>query len=396
MQEIKILVVDATFLTRAPNREKTCRHITYWARSNGARVHILTTQMGIQFYKIALPGEIQEQISFSVLKGSRDYEKIELLQIVPEYLRRIAGAVLAILPRDIDVIYSISSVIVDPSVSLILKLRRRKAKVFVTFDNFVPAPSERPGKYIHKLIPYVASKMTLYFLRYVDCVFAYLTPNNVTMLHKRLRKRENNCIVRFTNGLDLSEISEAGVGIAKNYDLIFVGRLHPAKGIWDFLEVVLALKKKNKNIKTVVVGPAAPGVQASVDEFMREHSLNENIEVAGYVSTRKKYELLKSSKIFLFLSHDESFPVAVLEAIACGLPIFAYDLDVFASPPYNRACIKTAQKGDILAVVSWIIQALDNYDDLAREAERVSKEDALIPSYEHNADMEFKLFMEHR
>lgn len=393
MQKIKILVVDATFLTRAPNREKTCDHIARWVRAHSANVHILTSRMGIQFYKITLPREVLAQVSFSVLRGSKGYEKIELIKIIPEYLRRISGAVFTSIPRDVDVIYSISSVIIDPLVSLILKSRRNKTKVFVTFDNFVPRPSERPGKYFYKLIPYLAFKATLYLLRHVDCIFAYLTSDNEARLNSRLRIRNENRVVRFTNGLDLSEIAKVGVGVTKYYDLVFVGRLHPAKGIWDFLEVVFALREQNKNVKSAIIGSAMLDIRIEINKYIDTHNLSGNVDMVGYVDTQKKYELLKSSRIFLFLSYDESFPVAVLEAIACGLPILAYDLDVFASPPYNPACIKTIKKGDVKAAVQWLINALDNYDDLAIEAEKVSKEGTLIPSYEQNADKEFSLFV---
>lgn len=393
MQEIRILVVDATFLTRAPNREKTCRHIVRWVQAHSANVCILTSLMGVQFYKNTLPSEVVAKVSFCTLRGAKDHEQIELLEIVPEYLRRISGAVITNIPRDVDVIYSISSVIVDPLVSLILKLKRRKTRVFVTFDNFVPAPSGRPGKYIYKIIPYLASKVTLYLFRYVDGIFAYLTVDNEIRLNNHLKKRKNKCIVRFTNGLDLNEIGKAGVGTAKHYDLIFVGRLHPAKGIWDFLEVVLALREKNSHIKSAIIGAATPDVQLNVNKYISAHNLNASVDMVGYVSTQMKYELLKSSKIFLFLSHDESFPVAVLEAIACGLPVLAYDLEVFLSPPYNRACIKTIKRGDVKAAIPWLVNALDHYGDLATEAEKVSNEGALIPSYEENADKEFNLFM---
>jgi len=42
-----------------------------------------------------------------------------------------------------------------------------------------------------------------------------------------------------------------------------------------------------------------------------------------------EFQVLKSSKIFILPSYNESWALVVCEAMACGLPVVAYDLPVF-------------------------------------------------------------------
>lgn len=61
-----------------------------------------------------------------------------------------------------------------------------------------------------------------------------------------------------------------------------------------------------------------------MDLFMDNH-----ITMLESVPDDYLYSLLKSSKVFVFPSHEEGWGIAVCEAMAAGLPIVAYDLAPF-------------------------------------------------------------------
>ena len=51
--------------------------------------------------------------------------------------------------------------------------------------------------------------------------------------------------------------------------------------------------------------------------------LQNNIHLVGIKTKEQIAEILKNSSIFLLPSRNENFSVAVLEALACGLPVIA-------------------------------------------------------------------------
>lgn len=60
--------------------------------------------------------------------------------------------------------------------------------------------------------------------------------------------------------------------------------------------------------------------------MIAEDRLEHNILIYGRCSDVKLYSLLKSSKVFIFPSFFEGWGIVVAEALACGLPVVAYDI----------------------------------------------------------------------
>lgn len=95
--------------------------------------------------------------------------------------------------------------------------------------------------------------------------------------------------------------------------ILFMGRLHQRKGV-DVL--VKAFKKANlSNTKLVIAGP---------DEGMLptlEALANDNIILTGYLSGEDRLSALASTDVFALPAIGEGLSMAVLEAMASGLPV---------------------------------------------------------------------------
>jgi len=110
----------------------------------------------------------------------------------------------------------------------------------------------------------------------------------------------------------------------KIYDGVFVGRIAKEKGIFDLLEVWKNIVKSRKNAKLLIIGS---GLElASLKEKIATAGLESNVLIQGQCNDKELYSLLKSSKIFIFPSLFEGWGIAVAEALACGIPVVAYDI----------------------------------------------------------------------
>ena len=116
----------------------------------------------------------------------------------------------------------------------------------------------------------------------------------------------------------------------EDYDICYIGRIENHKGVEDVIRVVKILKNKHSmNLRVILAGKGKDKYVAKIRKMISRFGLSENILLKGYVSDEQKYEILKRSKIFLFLSYEEGWALSVLEAATMGTPIVAYSLPAY-------------------------------------------------------------------
>lgn len=102
----------------------------------------------------------------------------------------------------------------------------------------------------------------------------------------------------------------------KNLDtnkLLFLGRIGQRKGIYDLIEVIEALKEIYPDIKLFVGGD---GEVENLKEIINEKKLEQNIEYIGWISGKKKEDLLKECSFYILPSYNEGMPMSLLEGMA--------------------------------------------------------------------------------
>ena len=108
-------------------------------------------------------------------------------------------------------------------------------------------------------------------------------------------------------------LPESGVGIC------FVGRLTAAKGILELIAAFRAVQNTDPAAWLVVLGdgPLRDKLASWVP------ALQGRLILAGPVPHERVAEYLNAANVFVLPSHGEGVPVAMLEAMACGLPVVA-------------------------------------------------------------------------
>lgn len=95
------------------------------------------------------------------------------------------------------------------------------------------------------------------------------------------------------------------------------------KGLHHLLEVAALLRKRGFVFKLRIGGPTADQVYfAELKELAKSLVLEDVVEFVGFVDPA---EFLKELDIFLFASDREGMPLAIIEAMAFGLPIVAFE-----------------------------------------------------------------------
>ena len=123
-------------------------------------------------------------------------------------------------------------------------------------------------------------------------------------------------------------------------DAIVVGtvaRVTAAKGVDDAIRAIALLRQSIPNLRYLLVGEgdALPKIRQQVAEL----DLKDVVIFAGYQSNVRPF--LAAMDVFLFASHKEAMGIALVEAMAEGLPIVSSNVDGIpevVTPDVGRLC----------------------------------------------------------
>lgn len=135
--------------------------------------------------------------------------------------------------------------------------------------------------------------------------------------------------------------------------VFFVGRISCPKGAQEIYELSRRFPEKTFALAGSVVPP--------VDTWDKP----ENIRLIGRISSDKVMKILDEADLFLFPSHSEGFSLALMEAMARGVPCVAFDSVGANSDMLADGCGVTVPFGDVEAME----QAIRDLEDPAKRKE---------------------------
>lgn len=89
------------------------------------------------------------------------------------------------------------------------------------------------------------------------------------------------------------------------------------------IQVVKKLLSMDYNVHLNIIGSTLSDFQyaTKIENMIRNNHLESNITICGQVDENKFEFLHKNSDIFLFINIDQSWGLAVFEAMSCGIPV---------------------------------------------------------------------------
>ncbi len=105
----------------------------------------------------------------------------------------------------------------------------------------------------------------------------------------------------------------------KRWDVAFMGRLEPMKGVDVFPEMLEILRKHRPEMRMVMTGEGS--LHNRLLSELASRRVDDMVDYLGVVDARMVPEIINQSKIFLYPSREEPFGLSILEAMACGVPV---------------------------------------------------------------------------
>src|SRR4030095_3500111 len=91
------------------------------------------------------------------------------------------------------------------------------------------------------------------------------------------------------------------------------------------MKAALELKKRRDDFVIAVAGRGNRGMESGSGDLGRKWGSDRQIIFTGTVTGQIKQSLLQCAELFVLPSHHENFGVAVIEAMAAGLPVIISD-----------------------------------------------------------------------
>ena len=124
------------------------------------------------------------------------------------------------------------------------------------------------------------------------------------------------------NGIDVQEFVERGCRETRN--LLFLGRIHPVKGVDILLNAWASVMDRFPNWRLSIAGPdAASGKHSGYNERMKALAANlqlKRVEFLGPLYGDAKLSAYREADLFVLPTHSENFGMTVAEALAAGTP----------------------------------------------------------------------------
>jgi len=292
-------------------------------------------------------------------------EADSLGNVLKTYLWRLFRCLFVSYPKGMDAIYAPSDFLVDLLPALLAKLRNPSAKLTVCVFLIAPNPFRGYENVFRPRWRVPTIRGVLYWTTQMLAIgLARLFKGHLLVLNSLDRDTltgrgvDPSAVTVVTMGVDVAEFERVEVTTdTPRYEGIFLGRLHPQKGLLDLVKIWRRVCDAKPDAKLGIIGGGSDEWFKRLTNEIAKAGLERNVDLLGFKQGEEKIRLLKNAGCFCMPSHYESFGQVAVEAMACGLPVVAYNLKIY-DEIFPGGMVRLPQ-GDVEGFAREVIRVLD-------------------------------------
>lgn len=138
--------------------------------------------------------------------------------------------------------------------------------------------------------------------------------------------------------------------------ILTVANLTPVKGIEILIKALPCIKSHISNVKLLIVGDNRSDYATQLNELCKQLSLADNVIFLGKVTTEIS-TIFQLADVFVLTSLKESSPVALLEALASGIPVLSSQTSgaVQIMGDFKEQLFPVGDVEELVKIVIWIL-----------------------------------------
>jgi glycosyltransferase involved in cell wall biosynthesis len=126
---------------------------------------------------------------------------------------------------------------------------------------------------------------------------------------------------RFQQRGDAQRFRERHLGGEEGPVVLFLGRLTFKKGIDILIEAMADVVRRHPAARLAIVGPDDENLRPELEALAERLGIGHAVVFTGMLTGDDRADALAAARLWALSSHTENFGVAVVEAIAAGLPV---------------------------------------------------------------------------
>lgn len=323
--------------------------IRRWSFNTNYIFNIYTTEEGKKMIERYIPNNpnIIYDIIWSppfITKNGLKYSFISISLYIFLFLLGSIKALVSNNKKSTTLIYSTTPFLPDLIPGLLMKLTSQNNRWFVAHAMFSPNPlrggfsGSRKLKIpnLHDIGFYLNEKLTYpLFKKHADYISE---TNDLDREHCIEDGISPEKVFVIKGGVDINSHHVVPEQKEKEYDAVFIGRLHPQKGPLELIDIWKHVCKQKNDAKLAMIGNGP--LESDVKMKIVKDQLQNNIIMFGFLDGIEKIKIFKNSKIVLHTALYDSGGMAACEAMICGLPGVSFDLDSL-KVYYPKGMLKT-------------------------------------------------------
>lgn len=327
------------------------------SRLKGFDITIITPPIGYRHWR----KPPKKKVKYKILKPILFDNNPNPIAIFLAYLLRagLTANLLEKIPKT-DLVLSASDLLSDVLPAALYKKSYPKSKWIVHIGHLVTNPIHRQGNFLVNAGSWLLQRLTIRLMRTCDLVIA-----DNRKLRQDLSKFgiDRNKVEIHFSGVDLKNIRSYRPKGKSRFAAVSIGRLAQHKGSFDLPLIWKAVISELPDATLAIVGSGSPATTQALNQEIHALHLEKKIRFLGFLeqkqgNTSPLFEVLYNSKLLLFTDHEAGFGFTVIESMATGTPVVAYDLPIFGTT-YKKGFV-TAPLKDTKAFAANVIALLQD------------------------------------
>lgn len=165
--------------------------------------------------------------------------------------------------------------------------------------------------------------------------------------------------------------------------LLHLSNFRPVKRVLDIIEITRKVLEKIQ-VRVVMIGDGPERYEA--ENLARKYGIRDKVVFMG--KQEEIFRLLSIGDVFIMPSGSESFGLAALEAMSCGVPCITSDAGGLKEVNKHGVTGYIAPLGDVERMSEYVLKILNDKDlkeQLSKDAHKYAfenfKDDIIIPQY---------------
>ena len=121
--------------------------------------------------------------------------------------------------------------------------------------------------------------------------------------------------------LDKYDLANLGIKINHEKIFLYLGRIHPKKGLLNMLKAWNDSFKNNISCKLIIAGFPELNYLNELKDYVKKNKLTKNVIFLGPVEGKDLVTLYRNAYFFVLPTFSENFGMVVAEALSYGIPV---------------------------------------------------------------------------